>query len=288
MNRLRTVVLLATLTALLMWLGQIFGGREGLWFALVIAGALNLGTWWFADKVVLRMYNAKEVSAVDMPELHGLVSILAARADLPMPRLYVIPEASPNAFATGRDPQHGVVAVTDGLLRVLEREETAAVIAHELGHIKHRDTLVMSVAGTLAGALSMLANGAIWGTMFGGHSEEEDDSGHAVGLLGILAAPLVATLVQMGISRSREFLADEAGARFCGNPLALASALCKIEACTRRVPMISSSPATAHLFIQNPFSGAHLGRLFSTHPSTDERVRRLRAMARPGILPVAA
>jgi heat shock protein HtpX len=198
-----------------------------------------------------------------------------------MPRIYVIPEQAPNAFATGRTPQRGVVAVTEGLLRLLDRDEVAGVIAHELGHIKNRDTLIMSVAATIAGALSMLANAAMWGSVFGHASDDEEQGGHPLtGLLGVMVAPLAATLIQMAISRSREFSADEAAARSTGNPLALASALKQIEALSQRLPMHAGSPATAHLFIQNPFAGGGgLLKLFSTHPSTEARVERLEAMA---------
>ena len=281
MNRLKTLMLLATLTALLLWVGQAMGGPGGLWFALAIAAAMNFGAYWFADKIVLRMYHAQEVSPVSTPELHEMVRALAVRAGLPMPRLYLIPEDAPNAFATGRNPRNGVVAVTQGLLRVLDRNEAAAVIAHELGHIKHRDTLVMSVAATLAGALSMLANAAMWGLLFGGHSSSDDEVRHnpLAGLLGVMIAPLAATLVQMSISRAREFLADAAAARYTGAPLSLANALRKIEAWSREIPMQAGSPATAHLFIHNPFSGGGLARQFSTHPPVEERIARLEAMA---------
>ena len=281
MNRLKTFILLATLTALLMWAGQALGGASGLWFALAVAAAMNLGAYWFADKIVLRMYNAQEVSPVASPDLYAIVRDLAMRADLPMPRVYLIPEDAPNAFATGRNPRNGIVAVTEGLLRMLDQREVAAVIAHELGHIKHRDTLIMGVAATLAGALSMLANAAMWSSLFGGqHSSEDEEGGHPLaGLLGVLIAPLAATLVQMSISRSREFLADEAAARFTGNPLALAGALRKIAALSQRIPMESGSPATAHLFIHNPFSAEGLAGLFSTHPPPAQRIARLEAMA---------
>jgi heat shock protein HtpX len=280
-NRLKTLVLLATLTALLLWVGQALGGREGLWLALALAAVLNLGAYWFSDKIVLRMHHAKEVNPHEFPELYSLVHGLAARANLPMPKVYLIPEDSPNAFATGRNPQNGVVAVTEGLLRALDRHEVAAVIAHELGHIKNRDTLIMAVAATFAGALSMLANAAMWGAMFGGgrSSDEQEGGSPLAGLLGVLVAPLAATLVQMSISRAREFMADEAAARYSGTPLALASALRKIEAWSRRVPIHSGSPATAHLFIHNPFTAEGVARMFSTHPPTGERVARLEAMA---------
>ena len=289
MNRLKTIILLASLTALLMWAGQAVGGAAGLWFALAFAAAMNIGTYWFADRIVLRMHQAQEVSPAQSPELYAMVQDLAARADLPMPKLYIIPEDAPNAFATGRNPQNGVVAVTEGLLRVLDRREVAAVIAHELGHIKNRDTLIMAIAATFAGALSMLANAAMFGSLFGGNqsADEEDGGSPLAGLLGVMIAPIAATLVQMSISRAREFLADEAAARYTREPLALARALRKIEAWSQQIPMHAGSPATAHLFIHNPFSLGGLANLFSTHPPTEQRVARLQAMA-SGRLPVAA
>ena len=289
MNRLKTLMLLATLTALLLWAGQALAGTAGLWVALAVAAAMNIGTYWFADRIVLRMYRAREVSPLESPELYSTVRELAFRAGLPMPRVYLIPEDAPNAFATGRNPRNGVVAVTEGLLRVLDRREAAAVIAHELGHIKHRDTLIMAVAATFAGALSMLANAAMFGSLLGGGhgaSDEEEGGSPLAGLLGVLIAPLAATLVQMSISRAREFMADEAAARYTGMPLALASALRKIEAWSREIPLHSGSPATAHLFILNPFSGG-LANLFSTHPPTEKRIERLEAIA-AGRIPVAA
>jgi heat shock protein HtpX len=282
MNRIRTLILLATLTALLPWAGHALGGQAGLAFALVLAGLMNFGACWFSGKVVPRMYRAREVSPAESPGLYAMVRDLAMRANLPMPRLHLIPEEAPNAFATGRDPQHGVVAGTPGLPRLLGRDEIAGVIAHELAHIKHRDTLVMSVAATIAGALSMLANVAMWGSLFGGGQSSEDEEGGShplAGLLGVMVAPLAATLIQMAISRAREFLAGEAAATVTGKPLALASAPRKIESWSQRLPMHSGSPATAHLFIRNPFAGGGLLRLFSTHPSTETRVERLETMA---------
>jgi heat shock protein HtpX len=289
MNRLKTILLLASLTALLMWAGQAVGGAAGLWFALAVAAAMNIGAYWFSDKIVLRMHHAQEVSPAQAPEICAMVQDLAARAELPMPKVYIIPEEAPNAFATGRNPRNGVVAVTEGLLRVLDRREVAAVIAHELGHIKHRDTLIMAVAATFAGALSMLANAAMFGSLFGGSqsSDEEEGGSPLAGLLGIVIAPIAATLVQMSISRAREFMADEAAARYTGTPLALASALRKIEAWSREIPMHAGTPATVHLFIHNPFSAEGLTSLFSTHPPTEQRVARLVAMASDR-LPAAA
>src|SRR5499433_633302 len=284
MNRFKTLVLLATLTALLLLVGQALGGRGGLTIALVFAGVMNFAAYWWSDKIVLRMYGAQEVDATQAPELFALVHQLAQREQIPMPRVYIIPQEAPNAFATGRNPQNAAVAVTEGILRLLDREELAAVLAHELGHVQNRDTLIMTVAATLAGALSHLANMAMWGAMLGGGSSRDDEGSNPIaGLLGIILAPLAATLIQMAISRSREFAADEHGAHLSANPLALASALQKIEAWSQRIPMTAGSPATAHLFIINPFSGGGLVRLFSTHPSTEERIARLQAIARQGI-----
>lgn len=283
MNRFKTLVLLATLTALLLFVGQALGGRGGMMLALVLAGAMNFAAYWWSDKIVLRMYGAQEIGEAQAPELFALVRQLAQRAQIPMPRVYMIPQETPNAFATGRDPQNAAVAVTDGILRLLDREELAGVLAHELGHVRNRDTLIMTVAATLAGALSHLASMAMWGAMLGGRSDDDEGGNPIAGLLGILIAPIAATLIQMAISRSREFLADEHGARVSGNPLALASALRKIESWSQRIPITTGSPATAHLFIINPFSGGGLVRLFSTHPSTEERITRLQAMARQGV-----
>jgi heat shock protein HtpX len=285
MNQIKTLILLATLTALLLFVGQALAGRGGFMIALMFAGVMNFAAYWWSDKIVLRMYGAQEIDQAQAPDLFALIRGLAQRAQMPMPRVYVIPEETPNAFATGRNPQNAAVAVTEGIMRLLDRDELAAVLSHELGHVQNRDTLIMTVAATLAGALSHLANMAMWGAMLGGGSsrDEEGSSNPLAGLLGIVLAPLAATLIQMAISRSREFAADEHGARLSGDPLALASALRKIEAWSQRIPMTAGSPATAHLFIINPFSGGGLVRLFSTHPPTEERIARLQAMARQGI-----
>lgn len=282
MNRLKTAMLLATLTALLIWIGQALGGQQGLVIGLGLAIVMNVGSYWYSDKIVLRMYNAQEVTEAQAPELYSIVRTLAQAGQIPMPKVYVIPEEAPNAFATGRNPQHAAVAATQGLLRMLNRDEITAVLAHELGHVKNRDTLIMVVAATIGGAISMIANIAQWGLIFGGGRSDDDGPHPAAALVGILVAPIAAMLIQMAISRSREFGADEAGARLCGNPLALASALEKIQAYSQRVPMHQGSPATAHLFIINPFSGAALAKLFSTHPPTEERIARLQQMARSG------
>jgi heat shock protein HtpX len=280
MNRTKTLILLAALTALLLWVGQALAGQAGLAIALVVALVLNFGSYWFSDKVVLRMYGAQEVAESEAAPVYAIIRELVGRADLPMPRVYVIPEEAPNAFATGRNPQHAAVAVTVGLLRTLDRRELAGVIAHELAHVKNRDTLIMTVAATIAGALSMLANTAMWGMMLGGgrSSDDEQDSSPLGGLIAMILAPVLAMLIQMAISRSREFLADDSSARITGDPLGLASALRKIEVISQNTPIQSGSPATAHLFIINPFSGGGLVRLFSTHPSTEARIQRLQSL----------
>lgn len=272
-------MLLGLLTALLVWLGYALFGQSGLILALVFAAIMNFATYWWSDKIVLRMYGAREVNEAHAPELFQIVGELAQRSGMPMPKVYIIPEEAPNAFATGRNPQHAAVAVTQGLLRLLNREEVKGVLAHELGHVRNRDTLIMTVAATIGGALSMLANMAMWGALFGSSSDDDEDGGGFGALLGIIFAPIAAALIQMAISRSREFLADERGARLSGNPLALASALRKIDSWSRKVPMHEGTPATAHLFIINPFSAGGLSRLFSTHPPTETRVERLEAMA---------
>lgn len=280
MNQTKTLMLLAALTALLLFAGQALAGKAGLIIALVVALLLNFGSYWFSDKMVLRMYDAQEVNENEAGPLHAIVRNLAARSGIPQPRVYVIPEDAPNAFATGRDPQHAVVAVTAGLLRTLDRKELEGVIAHELAHVKNRDTLIMTVAATIAGALSMLANTAMWGMMLGGgrSSDDEQDSSPFGGLIGVILAPFLAMLIQMAISRSREFIADESAARVTGDPSGLASALRRIDAISRDVPIQAGSPATAHLFIINPFSGGGLASLFSTHPSTEARIQRLQSL----------
>jgi heat shock protein HtpX len=286
MNRFKALLLLATLTALVVWAGQLVGGTTGMVLALAFAGVMNLGAWWWSDRLVLRMHGAREVSEAAAPELHGIVRALAQRARIPMPRVYLIAEDAPNAFATGRSPQRAAVAVTEGLLRRLDRSEITGVLAHELAHVKNRDTLVMTVAATLAGAVSMLANLGQWALLLGGGRGADDGDeapSPAFGLLGVLVAPFAAMLVQLAISRSREFLADEAGARLTRDPRALASALRKIEAWSREVGLAAGTPATAHLFIVNPFAGGGLLHLFNTHPSTDARVARLLAMERDGL-----
>jgi heat shock protein HtpX len=282
---------MASLTALFLWAGNAFGGQKGLLIALGLAAIMNFGTYWFSDKIVLRMHGAREVSEIAAPGLHQLVQDLAMRANMPPPKVYTMEDDAPNAFATGRNPAHASVAVTKGLLKILNREELEGVLAHEIAHVRHRDTLTMAIAATLAGALSTLANMTMWaGMLGGGRGEDEGDgeSGPFAGLLGLLIAPFLAMLIQFAISRSREFVADEYGARLSGNPAALASALKKIDAVSRRIPIETGSPATAHMFIINPFAGGGLVRLFSTHPSTEERVTRLMGLHVSGHSVVAA
>ena len=280
MNRMKATMLLAALTALFLWIGQSLGGQQGFLLSLLLAGGMNFASYWWSDRIVLRMHGAQEVSYSDAPELHGMVRRLALRAGLPMPKVYIIHEEAPNAFATGRDPAHGAVAVTHGLMRILDRNELAGVIAHELAHIKNRDTLVMTIAATLAGAIGMLANMAQWTLLLGRSSEDEEGGNPLAGVVGIVVAPIAAMLIQMAISRAREFVADEGGAQISQDPMALASALRKIEGWSREVPMEAGTPATAHLFIVNPFAAGGMLKLFSTHPPTDERVARLAALAR--------
>jgi heat shock protein HtpX len=277
-NVLRTTVLLAALTALFLVIGGAIGGNQGLFIAFVFALLMNFASYWFSDKIVLSMYGAREVSLNEAPDLYRLVQRLAQRAGIPMPRVYIIPSEAPNAFATGRNPQHGALAVTEGILRMLDTDELAGVLAHELGHIRNRDTLIMTVAATLAGAITMLAHMAQWGAIFGFGRRDEEDSGGG-GMLSLLfmaiLAPIAATLIQLAISRSREYFADSTGAAIAGAPSGLARALEKLHYASQRLPM-DANPATAHLFIVNPLTGGSLMNLFSTHPPIEERIRRLR------------
>ena len=284
MNTLRTFGLLAGLTALFLAAGWLVGGEAGMVIAFVLAFAMNIFSYWNADKVVLRMYKAKEVNARSAPNYYNMVKQLAENAGLPIPRVYIIETETPNAFATGRNPENAAVAATTGLMRALTHEELAGVMAHELAHVKNRDTLTMTVTATIAGAISMLANLAMFSAMFGGMRGEDDEApvGGFGALIVALLAPLAATLVQTAISRTREYAADRAGAEICGQPLWLASALEKIEAYARghTYQAAERNPATAHMFIINPLNGKSLDTLFSTHPSTRERIARLQAIAR--------
>lgn len=279
-NTLKTTMLLAVLTALLVMIGRWLGGTGGMVLAFGLAVLMNGTAYWFSDRLALRMAGAHEVTPQEAPELHRLIADLARRADLPMPRVYLVESEAPNAFATGRNPEHGAVAVTTGIMRLLDRDELAGVLAHELGHIKNRDTLISVVAATVAGAITMLANMAQWALLFGGGSEDEEDgAGHAVGgLFLVIVAPIAAALIQLAISRTREFGADTAGARVSGDPIALASALRKLETWSTRVPM-AVNPATAHLYIVNPLHGGTIAKLFSTHPPIEHRIARLERLA---------
>ena len=276
-NWFRTTLLLGLLTALIVFIGGLFGGQQGMIFAFILAMGLNFFSYWYSDKIVLRMYRAQEVTSQENPRLYEMIGRIAQRAALPMPRIYVIPEESPNAFATGRNPEHAVVAVTQGLLKLMDREEVEGVLSHEMAHIKNRDILIGSIAATMAGAIMILASMARWTAFFGGGSS--DDEGGGLGVVGLIImsilAPIAAMLVQMAISRSREFHADATGAGFAGQPDGLANALEKLGAYSRKLPM-PAQPNTAHMFIVNPLKGGTLARLFSTHPPLEERVARLR------------
>lgn len=276
-NLLKTAVLMAAITALFMALGQMIGGRQGMMLALAVAVAMNFFSYWFSDKMVLKMYNARQVDAASAPQFYAMVQDLALRAQLPMPKVYLIEEDAPNAFATGRNPDHAAVAATTGLLRALGEREVRGVMAHELAHVKHRDILISTISATMAGAISMLANFAM---LFGGR-DGNGRSNPIASIAVMILAPLAASLIQMAISRAREFEADRGGAEISGDPQALASALEKIGRIARGVPLEAAErhPETAQMMIMNPLSAGGLRGLFSTHPSTEERVARLRAMA---------
>ena len=275
-NSIRTGILLAALTVLVMVIGNLLGGQQGMIIAFFFAIIMNFGSYWFSDKIVLKLYRARPVSETEAPHLYRIVRELAQQAGLPMPKVCIMPSESPNAFATGRNPQHAVVAVTEGILRLLDQKELKGVLAHELAHVKHRDILIGSIAATLAGAIMMVASMARWAALFGGFGGRDDDDGG--GIIGLIAmsilAPMAAMLIQMAISRSREYAADAAGASFAGSPYGLASALKKISSASRQIPM-KAEPATAHMFIMNPLSGKSLMNLFSTHPPVEERIHRL-------------
>lgn len=281
MNNLKTTLLLAALTGILMAIGGLFGGRSGVGFMLILSLAMNLGSYWFSDKIVLSMYGAREINADQGPDLFKMVSNLAHRANLPMPRVYIIDSDVPNAFATGRSPQYGVVAVTTGIMKTLTYDELSGVVAHELAHIKNRDTLISTVVASIAGVITWVAHMAQWSAFMGNQSDEEGGSNIVSTLFTIILAPLAATLIQLGISRSREYLADQTGGIISNNPLALASALEKIDYYAKHEVLPSSTPSTSHLFIINPLSGTGtwMMSLFSTHPTTTDRVARLREQA---------
>ena len=280
MNTLKTTFLMALLTVLVVTAGGALGGQGGMVTAFVFAVVMNGASYWFSDKIVLRMYGAKEVDRKDTPKLYRILQDLTLRAHMPMPRVYVIPQDAPNAFATGRDENHAAVAVTEGILDILTESELRGVLAHELSHVKNRDILIGTIAATMAGAISMLANIAQWGLIFGGRSSDNREGGNPIAALAmIILAPLAAMLVQLAISRGREYGADATGATISGDPLSLANALKKLQRGVEKIPM-EANPATAHMFIVSPLTGGGLMTLFSTHPPLEERISRLEEMAR--------
>ncbi len=287
MNYFKTFLLMLVLTGLLIVAGGVIGGEQGMIIALIFAAIMNLGTYWFSDKVVLSMYHATPVTEAEYPELYSIVRNLAVRGNIPMPKVYIVEEDTPNAFATGRNPQHAAVCVTTGIMRILNANELSGVIGHELTHVKNRDILISSIAATVAGAISLLAWMAEWGAMFGGFGGRSDDrEGNIIGIIAMaILAPLIATLIQLAISRQREYAADKGGAMLSGNPLYLASALNKLEAGNEEEPMQANqmTHATAHMFIVNPLRGGVFKSLFSTHPATEDRIAKLKEMARGGI-----
>jgi heat shock protein HtpX len=282
MNTFKTALLMAALTVLLVLAGGALGGRQGLIIALVMATVMNFFSFWFSDKIVLKMYRAREITRGEDPELYDIVSELAERAGLPMPKVYICPQNTPNAFATGRNPKHAAVAVTQGIRRILTREELAGVLGHELAHVQNRDILIGSIAAIIAGAITFLASIARWGLLFGGiggGSRDRGGEGNIFAyLIMMILAPIAAMLIQMAISRSREYAADASGAKISGNPLGLASALRKLQIANRQIPM-KAHPSTAHMFIMNPLSARGIQNLFSTHPNSEERIARLEKMA---------
>jgi len=276
-NQIKTLALLTGLTVLVMLLGNLLGGRTGMYIAFILAAAMNFFSYWYSDRIVLAMYGAQEVTPAQAPELHRIVDELAREARIPHPRVYLILDESPNAFATGRNPEHAAVAVTQGIMRILNPTELKGVLAHELGHVRNRDILISTIAATMAGAIMILASMARWAAIFGA-GRDDDEGGGIIGIIVMsIVAPIAAFLIQMAISRSREYLADETGAHLAHNPESLARALEKLERASQQTPL-NASPATAHMFIVNPLTGGGVINLFSTHPPIEERVRRLRAM----------
>ena len=276
MNIMRTVMLMTLMTLLLVGAGGALGGQSGALLALVMAGVMNFGSYWFSDKVVIKMYKGKESTS---GPLYDVVAEICQQNNLIMPKVFVLPQSTPNAFATGRNPQHAVVAATQGITQTLSREELKGVMAHEMAHVQNRDILIGSIAATIAGAISFMAHMAQWAMIFGGGSRDDEDSNPLAMIAMMILAPIAAMLVQMAISRSREYGADATGARYCGNPHSLASALRKLEDSNRKAPMTSANEATAHMFIVNPLKAGGIRKLFSTHPPMEERIRRLEGMS---------
>ena len=277
MNYMKTAMLMALLTLLLVWGGAALGGKSGMTFALIMAFVMNFVTYFFSDKIVLKMYRAREVGEAEAPVLHRIVRRLSQKAGMPMPKVYIIPDMSPNAFATGRNPKHAAVAATEGIMQLLSEEELSGVMAHELAHVRHRDILIGTIAATVAGAISYLAHMAQWAMIFGGRHDDDEGGSPVAGIVMMIVAPIAAMLIQMAISRSREYAADEGGARLQGNPHALANALRKLHNGAQAIPM-HATPATSHMMIVNPFRGGAMMKLFSTHPPVEERIARLEAM----------
>lgn len=285
MNTLKTIFLMTLMMVILMLVGSLLGGEQGLILAFIISLVMNFASYWFSDKIVLMMYGAKEVTEAEAPRFYSLVARIASQAALPMPRIYIIPKDTPNAFATGRNPDHAAVAATEGILKLLSDDELEGVLAHEFAHIKHRDILTGTIVATMVGTITFIARMAGWAMMFGGGGDRDSRRGSngIADLLLLILAPIAAVLVQLAISRSREFAADEGGARICGRPLSLANALGKLERGIERVPMENASPSTAHLFIVSPLSGGGISKLFSTHPPLAERIERLQQLAMGGL-----
>lgn len=278
MNMLKITFFLTCLTLLLVAMGSAIGGQSGMLIAFALACGMNFFSYWYSDKIILKMYKAREVSEAENPAFYGMVRRLAQQADMPMPKVYIIPSQGPNAFATGRKPQNAAVAATEGIMSMLSEDELEGVMAHELAHVQNRDTMISAIAATFAGAISMLSSMLQWAAIFGTGRDEEEGGSLAGGLALAFIAPMAAMLIQMAISRSREYVADASGARICGNPLALANALRKLQQATTMVPMSEATPATSHLFIVNPLTSGSMMKLFSTHPPMEERISRLEAM----------
>jgi len=279
MNGMKTAILMMLLTLLLVWGGAAIGGQSGMLMALIMAGAMNFISYFFSDKIVLKMYGAREVGEAEAPALYSIVRRLSQKSGIPMPKVYIIPDDSPNAFATGRNPNHAAVAATEGIMRMLSEEELAGVMAHELAHVIHRDILIGTVAATIAGAISYLGHMALF---MGGRHDDDEGGSPIAGIVMMIVAPIAAMLIQMAISRSREYSADEGGARLLGNPHALANALRKLEQGAQAIPMEHATPSTAHMMIVSPFSGGGIVKLFSTHPPMEERIARLESMRLSG------
>jgi heat shock protein HtpX len=278
MNNVKTLLLLVTLTLILIWAGASLGGKQGMTVAFIFALGINFFAYWFSDKIVLGMYRARKVTESEAPELYGIVRRLAQKAEMPMPKVYIIEQEQPNAFATGRNPKHAAVAVTTGMMRMLSQEELQGVIGHELAHIRHRDILVSTIAATIAGAISFLAQMAQWAMIFGHRGDDEERGNPLAALVMMIVGPIAALIIQMAISRSREYSADEGGARLAGNPRYLSGALRKLHLASQKIPM-DANPATSHMFIVNPLSGGGILKLFSTHPPIEERITRLDSMS---------